>query len=180
VSTRVRILEEYYNYRPPVRVYRSVEVLLRYVPEEHLNGLRTITITNSEYMGKALKGKFIQDKRRFRASDCRGMYWNNQIWLILDQICEVDTFMIIPAVRTILIGEVLYHEIGHHIHKIEQPGFRKDKEAFADEWRDKLMQTFVRQRYWYLLGVLKLFLPVFRRLHSKLSDCDQVAEPVER
>ena len=169
MSTKVKIDEQYYNYRPPVRVYASVELLLRYVPEEHLKGLRTITITNSDYMRKWLKGKYTQEKRRFRAADCRGMYSGGQIWLILDQIYDAELFMIIPPVRTIFIGEVLYHEIGHHIHAMEQAGFRKDKEAFADEWRDKLMQTFMRQRYWYLTGVLRLFSPLLRRIYSRLQ-----------
>lgn len=165
MASKVKVVEEYYNYRPPVRVVRSVEVLLRYVPEEHLEGLHKITVTNSEYMEKALKGKYTQEKRRFRASDCRGMYSTNRIWLVLDNIIEVDAFMIIPAVRTIFIGEVLYHEIGHHVHKLQQPGFRKDKEAFADELKEDLMRTLIRQRYWYL----KPFKPLFRRLHSRMQ-----------
>jgi hypothetical protein len=103
---KVKIVEQYYDIRPPVRMYRSVEVLLRYVPEEHLEGLRTITLTNSDYMRKAMKGKYTQEKRRFRAADCRGMYWGREIWLIVDQICDVELFMIIPPVRTIFLGEV--------------------------------------------------------------------------
>ncbi|HKY45006.1 MAG TPA: hypothetical protein VJM50_18085 [Pyrinomonadaceae bacterium] len=159
MSTKVKIVEQYYDYRPPVGVYGSVEVLLRYVPEEHLEGLRTITVTNSAYMGKALRGKFTQEKRRFRSADCRGMYWGGEIWLILDKICDAELLVIIPPLRTFFLGEVLYHEIGHHIHAMQQPGFKKDKEAFADEWRDRLMGSFLRQRYWYLHGVLKLFKP---------------------
>lgn len=150
-------------------MHGSVEVLLRYVPEEHLNGLRTITVTNSEYMRKALRGKFTQEKRRFTAADTRGMYWNGRIWLSLDQICNVELFMIIPPAKTILIGKVLYHEIGHHIHAMQQPGYRKDKEPFADEWRIKLMGTFIKQRYWYMHGVMKLFEPLLRRLYSRLE-----------
>ena len=137
LPSKVKIVEQYYDYRPAVRVYGSVEVLLRYVPEEHLESLRTITITNSAYMGKALKGKFTQEKRRFRASDCRGMCWGGEIWLSLDNICDIELLLIIPPIRTFLLGEVLYHEIGHHIHAMQQPGFKKDKEAFADEWRDR-------------------------------------------
>jgi len=156
LSSKVKIVEQYYNYRPPVHVYGAVEVLMRYVPEEHLSGLHTINVTNSAYMREALKGKYTQDKRRFRAADCRGLYWHGEIWLILDQIFKADSLMIIPALRTIFIGDVLYHEIGHHIHRMEQPGFRKDKEAFADEWKERLMQMFIRQHYWYLRGVLKL------------------------
>ena len=144
-------------------------MLLRYVPEEHLNGLHTIAVTNSAYVREALKGKITREKERFRPADCRGLYGDGQIWLILDQIFEAEFFMIIPAIKTIFIGEIMYHEIGHHIHAMAQPGFRKDKEAFADEWKDTMMQTFLRQRYWYLLGVLKLFLPLLRRIHSKLS-----------
>ena len=170
MASKVKIVEEYYNYRPPVRVHRSVEVLLRYVPEEHLEGLHTITVTNSEYMREALKGKFTQDKRRFRAADCRGMYSNNRIWLMLDQIVKLQAFMIIPGVRTILIGEVLYHEIGHHVHKLEQPGFRKDKEAFADEWKENLMRTLVRRRYWYLRLFKPLLLPIYSRLQRSMAE----------
>ncbi len=169
MSSKVKIVEHYDNYRPPVRVYGTVEVLLRYVPEEHLDGLRTIVVTNSEYVRKALKGKITREKERFRPADCRGLYGDGQIWLILDQICDLELFMIIPAIKTILIGQVFYHEIGHHIHAKEQPGFRKDKEAFADEWKERLMQTFIRQHYWYLRGVLKLFEPLLHRLHSKLQ-----------
>ena len=142
---------------------------MRYVPEEHLRGLRTINVTNSAYMREALKGKFTQDKRRFRAADRRGMYWHGEIWLVLDQIFEADSLMIVPALRTIFIGDVLYHEIGHHIHRMEQPGFRKEQEAFADEWKERLMQTFIRQHYWYLRGGLKLFEPLLRRVHSRLQ-----------
>ena len=165
MATKVKIVEEYYDYRPPVRMYGSVEVLLRYVPEEHLEGLRTITITNSDYMRKAVPGKYTQEKRRFSAADCRGTYSSKGIWLMVDRICGGGVFMIIPPARTILIGEVLYHEIGHHIQAMQQPGFKKEKEAFADECKNSLMKTFLRQRYWYLLGVLKLFEPVLRRLH---------------
>jgi hypothetical protein len=97
------------------------------------------------------------------------MYWGREIWLIVDQICDVELFMIISPVRTIFLAEVLYHEIGHHIHAMQQPGFKKEKEAFADECKDRLMGTFLRQRYWYLLGVLKLFSPLLRRLHPRFQ-----------
>ena len=68
-----------------------------------------------------------------------------------------------------MLGEIFYHEIGHHIHAMQQPGFKKEKEAFADEWKDRLMRSFVSQRYWYLRGVLKLFAPLIRPLYRKLQ-----------
>lgn len=144
-----------------------MQTLLRYVPEEHLTGLHRITLTNSEYTRK-WKGKLIQEKKRFRPADCRGMYWQGQIWLNVDQIGESELLMIIPTSRTLLIGYVLFHELGHHIHRMEEPGFRKDREDFADEWKDKLMGEFLRQRYWYLSGVLKLLAPVLRPIYARL------------
>ena len=169
LATKVKIVERYQDYRPPVRLYGSLELLLRYVPEEHLDGLHTIVVTNSEYMRKAHKGKLTQDKERFRPADCQGLYGDGQIWLLLDKIFVSESVMIIPALKTLFIGDVLYHEIGHHIHAMEQPGFKKEKEEFADECKDRLMETFLKQRYWYLLGFLKLFAPVLRRLHSRLQ-----------
>ena len=162
----VKIVEKYYNYSPPVHVYGSLQLLLRYVPLEHLAGLHKITLTNSEHLRKQIKGKITREKERFRPADCRGLYQNGQIWLIMDQIFEAG-FMIIPPIKTVVIGSVLYHEIGHHIHRMEKPGFRKDREAIADEWKDKLMQTFLRQRYWYLLGIGKLLSPLLRRVQSR-------------
>lgn len=177
LTTNVKIVEQYDNYRPPVRLYGSLELLLRYVPEEHLEGLHTIIVTNSEYMRKALKGKLTRDKKRFRPAECRGLYGKGQILLMVDQICDVELFMIIPPVRTFFIGEVLYHEIGHHIHAMQQPGFKKEKEAFADEQRDELMKIFLNKHYWYLRGVLKLFAPLIRPLYRKLQRSLSEAQP---
>ena len=66
---------------------------------------------------------------------------------------------------------VLAHEIGHHIHRLKQPGYRENREAFADEWRDELLMAFFKKHYWYLarvLNVYKRFLhPVFVRLFRR-------------
>jgi hypothetical protein len=59
----------------------------------------------------------------------------------------------IPPVRDILLGKVLYHELGHHLHGVVQPEHR-DREVVAEEWRRKLLGTYFRRTYWYLLPVL--------------------------
>ena len=80
--------------------------------------------------------------------------------------------LLFPLFKTYAIGETLYHEIGHHIHEMQEPGFRGRKEEIADEWGDKLMRTFLRQRYWYLAPIrilLRPFWPLISRLQAKLD-----------
>ena len=156
-------------------MYRSLELLLRYVPEEHLRGLRQITLTNSEQLQSRRKGKITSEKQRIRPADCLGLYGDGYIVLIMDRIFELypGMFLLIPFFKMHAIGETLYHEIGHHIHQMQEPGFRDRKEEVADEWRDKLMQIFVRKRYWYLGGLrilLRPLWPLFARLQARLDE----------
>jgi hypothetical protein len=174
LPNKVKIVEDYYNYYPPVHVYGSLELLLRYVPEEHLRGLRQIILTNSEQLQGQMKGKITSEKQRIRPSDCRGLYGVGHIRLIMDRIFDPypEIFLLVPVIKTYAIGEILYHEIGHHIHQMEEPGFRDRKEEVADEWGDKLMRIFLRRRYWYLGGfrvVLRPLWPLISRIQAKLD-----------
>jgi hypothetical protein len=172
---KVKIVEDYYNYSPPVHVYGSLQLLLRYVPAEHLRGLRQITLTNSEQLQSQMKGKITSEKRRLRPADCLGLYGGGHIRLIMDRILEPypEVFLLVPIFKTYAIGETLYHEIGHHIHHQQEPGFRDRKEEIADEWGDKLMRTFLKQRYRYLAGIrilLRPLWPLLSRLQAKLGE----------
>jgi hypothetical protein len=68
-------------------------------------------------------------------------------------------FLHVPYFRTYLMAEVLYHEIGHHIHRTKKRDHR-DKEFVADEWGDKLLQSFMKERYWYIPFVAAPFMPL--------------------
>lgn len=168
MPSEVRITEQYLDYAPPVVVYRSLELLLCYVPNEYLKQLHHITLTNSAALLKTRRGKISSEKRRVRAGDCRGLYGKGNIVLVVDQMfadCP-EVLLLLPPVKTYLIARTLYHEIGHHIHRLEQPGYRAQKETVADEWRDKLLGAFVRRRYWYfgllVRGCIRMF-PSLRR-----------------
>ena len=130
---------------PPVEVYRPLRSLLRNVPGEYLVGLYKITLTNAESLRSQYRGKFWSQKRRLRPADCLGLYHKGQILLNVDRILQTcpEVLLLIPPIKTFVIGEVLYHEIGHHIPRIEEPGYRADKEAVADEWKEKLMRAFL-------------------------------------
>ena len=175
--TKVKIEEQYFDYTSPVRVHESLRLLLRYVPEEHLNGLHTITLTNSESL-RSVRGKITSEKQRFRPADCQGLYGKGRIFLNIDLIFSQDPelFLLFPPFKTFLIGEVLYHEIGHHIHRLEEPGYRSDKEVVADEWKDKLLELFLKQRYWYLAWPVRLLSPLLRlivaRLRARIGEDD--------
>lgn len=62
----------------------------------------------------------------------------------------------IPMARFILIASVLYHELGHHLHKTQYPEF-KEKEDVAEEWRRKLTKAAIRKRYRYVMPLMKIY-----------------------
>ena len=164
MSRSFKIVEQYLDYAPPVDVYGSLRLLLRHVAEQYLSGLYKITLTNADSLRSSYRGKFWSEKRRMRPADCSGLYHEGHILLAMDQILQgcPEVFLLFPPIKTFLIGEVLFHEIGHHIHRIEEPGYRADKEAVADEWKEKLMRAFLRRRYWYLASLARLCAPFIR------------------
>ena len=168
---KIKVEEQYLDYTPPVRLHRSLRLLLRYVPEEYLKGLYRITLTNSENL-RRIRGKITSEKQRFRPADCQGLYHKGHIFLVTDQIFSQypELFLLVSPFKTFVIGEVLYHEIGHHIHRLEEPGYRTDKEVVADEWRDKFLHLFLRQRYWYLAWTVSVLRPLFRPIAARLRD----------
>jgi hypothetical protein len=159
VRSKVKIVEQYLEYSPPVQVYGSVTLLMRYIPEKYLEGIQKIVLTNSASLRSSYKGKYSAGDRRIRPTEARGMYWSGHIFLVMDHILGEypEVFLLLPIVKTYAIGKVLYHEVGHHIHKSEQPGYRDNKEVVADEWREKLLTDFMSKRYWYLAGVVRLY-----------------------
>src|SRR5258708_19628238 len=82
----IKIAEQYLDYAPPVVVYGSLEMLLRHVPEEHLDRLHNITLTNSAALLKTRRGKISSEKRRVRPADCPGLYGRGSILFMVDPI----------------------------------------------------------------------------------------------
>jgi hypothetical protein len=159
MSSKVKVVEQYHNYSPPIDVYGSVRLLLRFVPPEHLVGLHKVVLTNSEEVGKQIRGKISTEGHRIKPADCAGLYSKGRVLLLIDRIFQQypELFLLVPPFKTYVIGEILYHEIGHHIHRLEQPGYRTNKEAVADQWKEQLLRGFLRQRYWYLAKLVRSF-----------------------
>ncbi|HEX8815193.1 MAG TPA: hypothetical protein VF753_06820 [Terriglobales bacterium] len=59
----------------------------------------------------------------------------------------------VKFLREVRFANVLFHEIGHHIHHCVRPEYA-DKEDTADKWGRRLSGNYSRKTYWYALPVL--------------------------
>ena len=74
------------------------------------------------------------------------------IEIYVDKIAERHkTHLWIPFMRDAVFGEVLLHEIGHHIHATIAPE-HSDEEYVAERWKKKLTHEIWsnRNRFWRL------------------------------
>jgi hypothetical protein len=171
------IVESYKDFSPPTQVRRILQELLRYVPPEYLIGLRTILLTNKASLNRASRRKTTWSrKRKIVLADALGYYSQATrsspafVCLHVDNILErypaPAISLRLPFVRYIFFSEVLYHEIGHHIHKTCRPVF-DGKENVAEDWSRKLTRDFFRKKYPYLTPIAVFIgraLTFFRRL----------------
>lgn len=155
------IVETYRDYDPPCDVKRIITLLLRYVPPENLVGLKTILLTNREALSRDERlQKTWSRNHKIRVADALGLYYRAtshsgaRIQLHVDNIlrrCPKSLLWLQPIVN-ITLSDVLYHELGHHVHATRRPEYR-GKEDVADKWKDKFNREFVISRYWYLFPV---------------------------
>jgi hypothetical protein len=158
VTETPEIIENFRDFEPPANFGNIVDDLVRYVPPEFLLGLQSITLTNRIALSRNQKRqKTWSRNRKIRLADALGYYTpatrssRAAVVLYVDNITQGWPGWLgrVPLVRYMPAGEVLYHEIGHHIHAAHLPVY-EGKEDVADYWRRKLWGRFVRRRYWYL------------------------------
>jgi hypothetical protein len=172
---QIEIQESYRNYSPPVWVKKTVDRLIYRTPKKYLAGLGTVLLTNSDDLNRSERHqKITSRKRKVLVRESRGMYyqrWNGQeasIKLLVDNI--INSWPATPLkwsfFRDIIFAEVLYHELGHHIHKTTAPEY-KEPEDVADRWGKKLCGSYVRRQYWYLMPLivtLRSIVHVYRKV----------------
>jgi hypothetical protein len=160
----VLVTEGYREWRPPIDGRRTVEHLLRQVSETHLAGLREVSLTNAGGLArKRRRARTWTRKRKIAIGDARGLYhgaWKGEppwIELFVDRICDGFPAWVfkLPLMRDLVFADVLFHEIGHHIHATTQKE-HADRELVADRWRGALAGPYFRRRYWYLRPVFAL------------------------
>lgn len=154
----VQIVENYKDYKPPTFVRRSIERMLRSVPDKYLAGLGAIVLTNTASFSRKDRRKKLKSRgRKVALRQSLGTYsraWKGEkawIELHVDNILETAPriSIVFPFIQDMILGDTLWHEIGHHIHKTQVPEFR-EREDVADTWLKKLRTEHLRKCYWYL------------------------------
>ena len=163
MGTLPDIEAQFGEYDPPFDVVKVVRDLVAPVPERYLRGLRKVVIVDSGSLSRRDRvGKVWSRNRKYPKDRILGRYHydNGQPWIEIRSDRAIGAWRGLPRIlkwlslmRYIMIGDVFYHELGHHIHRTIRPEF-SEKEDVADNWSRKLMANFIRKRYWYLLPVL--------------------------
>jgi hypothetical protein len=149
------VREDFESYTPPRWVRRSVARLLASLSSQHVGGLSAIVLTESLRVSGGRTHRI--RGRKFPARQCLGFYharWKGEppvVLLVVDNILSGRPawFWWLPFTRDVMVGGVLYHEIGHHLNDTVG-SLARGEEASADEWRRRLMAIHARRRSWPL------------------------------
>ena len=153
------ITEFYDAYVPPSYFRPVVEDLVAFLPSRHLVGLKTILLTNSAAVTpRQRRQKIFQRGRKHKLVEARGAYYRATpsrqayVTLFVDNILKAWSpgELRFSFFRRMMIAEILYHEVGHHIHTVHRPVF-DGRENVAGNWERKLSQAYLRKHYWYLI-----------------------------
>lgn len=156
------VVENYRDLEPPAQVRKAVENLLKAVPQKYLAGLKTIVLTDQGALTRDQRRQKIWGRtRRYPLAESRGLYYeatnrnSATVWLFVDNTMRAwpRSLWKFPFLCYIELSEVLYHEIGHHIHAVHRPEY-EGKENVAEDWSLKLWGRFLRRHYWYMMPLL--------------------------
>ena len=170
----IEVKESYRDYIPPIDVKKTVQTLLRYVPDKYLSGINCVVLTNSGKLSRHERREKTRSRHReVHINECNGLYHQqyegNPAWIeiFVDNIfLSIPVLMLrIPLIRNLIMTDVLYHEIGHHIHKTMAPE-HVEREDSAEKWRSRLGHKFVFRRYWYLLPLLLILAAIAKVLKN--------------
>jgi len=171
VPPDVEIAERYRDWSPPRGVSEGVTRLLDSAPEQIIWGLDTVVLTNASGLSHSERRRTLRSRNQnVRLSDCLGLYHRSRgggpasIELFIDNIAaHGGPLFSFRVFRDMMIGEVLFHELGHHLHSTRLREFRESEDV-ADEWRRRLTNAYMRRRYWYLSPLAWIASPLLRLL----------------
>jgi len=170
LKSRIPIHEHYGAFKPNLNVGRLIERLLNLVDPQYLQGLGSIVLSSQlQLPRKDRRKKFLSRGRKHPVSQVLGFYrqsWKGQpasIELYVDKIlAQAPSWWVhVPLVSFFLFTHVLFHELGHHLHKTRRPEF-KEREDVAEEWEKKLTKIAFQKRYRLVMPLLRLLRLVIR------------------
>jgi hypothetical protein len=152
------------GYEPPFDALPIIRRMLDSVPQKYLAGLREVVLTNASGFPRKLRRSVTKSRRRkVRFDEAAGLYhpaFNGRpawIEIFVDNTLrgwERGWWLRIPLIREGKLADVLFHEIGHHIHFTCRPEYR-EKEDVADVWQVRLGRDYSRKRFRLMTGFVR-------------------------
>lgn len=168
-STSPVITCSFSDYKPPFNVGRAVRLMLDSVPAKYLVGLSDVVLTNKASLSRNRRRSVTKSRgRKVKVMNAAGLYhaaFNGRpAWIEIFVDAALRNWIrgisfVVPFLREVGISDVLFHEVGHHIHYTVRPEFR-EKEDVADVWKVRLQSTYNTRRYRWT----KLFVRLIRPL----------------
>jgi hypothetical protein len=165
-----QVIVSFSGYEPPFDPAPLVRRMLDSVPKNYLAGLDAVVLSNASGLsGKRRNSSVKSRKLRVGLAVASGLYHppsrGNLAWIeiFVDNILrgwEKGWWLRIPFIRESKLSDVLFHEIGHHIHRAVRPEYR-EKEDVADVWKVRLQRNYHRQRFGWMRIVSRFVRPLF-------------------
>jgi len=170
------------GYEPPFDAVPIVRRMLDSVPEKYLVGLGEVVLSNASGLPRKQRRSITKSRRRkVRFDETGGLYHptfnGKRAWIeiFVDNVLrgwERGWWLRIPFIREGRLADILFHEVGHHIHFTCRPEYR-EKEDVADVWMVRLRRNYSRQRFRWMAGLGRFiryfFGPFYRRQHARLT-----------
>ena len=166
----IQVYEDYRDFEPSVEVRARVEMLLGRLTSAQAQGLGSVVLTNQAALSRAGRRQKTWNRgRKVPLASSLGSYhraWKGEpawIRILVDNTLAIAPRWAhqLPAVATVCVASVLYHEVGHHIHATTHPEYR-EREDVAEEWSKRLTRELVFDRYWYVAVPLAALIRVYR------------------
>ena len=165
---KVEVVANFLDFRSHIDYCANVATLLGFVPGRYLAGLDRVVLRDSAGLTRSEKLRSRKRRARILGTYHRATHDQRaQIHLFIDKIVGRWSPLLLRLAwfRELLIAQVLYHEIGHHIHERIAPEHR-DGELTANDWRSRLGRDYMRRRHWYLRPFWKPLGFILLRLRS--------------
>ncbi|MBX3301218.1 MAG: hypothetical protein KF693_03280 [Nitrospira sp.] len=169
-SRRPDVSESYASYDPPKGTAKLVVSLLDNVPSRVYIGLAQVCLADASSLSRARRR--LKTTQKARVGETRAVYWPPsirepaRIEIFVDKVLSQlpSIFRKIEFFRELVIAQVLFHELGHHLQAQRKVRLRRMKEeGFAEAIAAKLLRRLINRKYKFLkpfIAVLNMGLDV--------------------